>query len=110
MQKESFYIRGKLRDNETRCDHYHSEQDIIAIKFYCCDTYYPCISCHLETAKHPPQVWPVNKFNEKAILCGKCKTELTINEYLSTEGSCPFCHAVFNDGCKLHHHLYFDTK
>ncbi|MGB7999500.1 MAG: CHY zinc finger protein [Anaerobacillus sp.] len=110
MRTEPFDIRGKLTDDETRCEHYHSEQDIIAIKFYCCRTYYSCISCHLETANHPVRVWPVDKFNEEAILCGKCKTELTIREYLSSNRSCPCCHAAFNDGCKLHHHLYFEMK
>ncbi|WP_347552021.1 CHY zinc finger protein [Pseudalkalibacillus hwajinpoensis] len=109
MKQDLLYIKGKVIDEETRCVHYHSDQDIIAIKFYCCDTYYPCITCHQEASTHSVQVWPSNRFDEKAILCGKCKMELTINEYLSLQSACPNCSATFNKGCKLHHHFYFDV-
>ena len=56
--------------------------DIIAIKFKCCEKYYPCYQCHEETADHPAQIWNKDEWNIKAILCGVCKTELTINDYM----------------------------
>ncbi|MFD2750428.1 CHY zinc finger protein [Virgibacillus siamensis] len=94
-------------DNETRCRHYHEENDIIAIKFYCCKEYYSCYKCHAEYGCGQHKVWPKAKFAEKAILCGKCKYELTIDDYLNGGYSCPNCHASFNPGCSIHYHLYF---
>lgn len=101
-------IYGSLVDNKTRCIHWHTEKDIIAIKFYCCGKYYPCYSCHEEHEDHPITVWPREKFNELAILCGECKQQLTINQYLSSGSVCPNCNANFNPGCSLHYHLYFE--
>ena len=54
-------------DDQTRCRHYHSERDIIAIKFKCCETYYPCIFCHEEQADHQVEVWPTKEFDTKAV-------------------------------------------
>ncbi|WP_404454596.1 hypothetical protein LG329_05930 [Virgibacillus necropolis] len=94
-------------DNETRCKHYHSEKDRIAIKFYCCGKYYSCYQCHEEQGCGSLQVWPKPKFNQRAVLCGSCETELTIQEYLDCGSVCPTCSAAFNPGCSLHYHLYF---
>ena len=80
-------VKGNDIDQETRCSHYHTEIDRIAIKFYCCDTYFPCFSCHEESGCSSPQVWPIAQFNQKAVLCGSCGTELTVNEYLSCNSS-----------------------
>ena len=102
-------VYGKPIDNQTRCQHWHSELDIIAIKFKCCDKYYPCFSCHEETADHEPQVWPKSEFDSKAILCGVCGTELSIADYKSSNNTCPNCKAAFNPGCSNHYHLYFET-
>ena len=63
-------VLGKTVDDQTRCEHYHSATDVIAIRFYCCDTYYPCHLCHEETAGHASRQWPVTKRNVPAILCG----------------------------------------
>jgi len=101
-------VKGKLVDQETRCEHYHKSEDIIAIKFYCCDTYYPCYKCHEECADHEIQRWPRDHFDEKAILCGKCQHELTINEYLQSSYTCPVCEATFNAGCARHYSIYFE--
>ena len=68
-------VRGAVLDNETRCAHYHSEIDRIAIKFYCCDTYFPCYECHEEAGCGKPAVWPTEKFTKNAILCGACGYE-----------------------------------
>lgn len=105
---EDIVVKGKPIDKETRCEHYQSEKDIIAIKFYCCGHYYPCIKCHEETADHSVKLWPENKFNEPAVLCGKCGSKLSINEYLECGARCITCGEVFNEKCNLHHHLYFE--
>ena len=102
-------IKGSVIDNETRCSHYHSEIDRIAIKFYCCQTYFPCYECHQEAGCKTPTVWPAEKFDEKAVLCGACGHELAIKEYLECQSTCPKCNESFNPGCGLHRHLYFET-
>jgi uncharacterized CHY-type Zn-finger protein len=84
-------VFGKTVDDQTRCVHWHSELDIIAIKFKCCDKYYPCFSCHEEEADHEHQVWPKEEFDQKAILCGVCGNELTITDYMASNNTCPTC-------------------
>ncbi len=101
-------VKGKVIDEQTRCSHYHSTLDIIAIKFKCCGTYFPCYSCHEEEADHPAIAWPIAERHTKAILCGACGHELTITEYLSSENTCPSCHASFNPNCAKHYGLYFE--
>ncbi|MFS0690272.1 CHY zinc finger protein [Sporosarcina sp. 179-K 8C2 HS] len=103
-------VMGNIIDQETRCTHYHSELDIIAIKFYCCQTYYPCFSCHEESGCGDHKVWPKETFGEKAVLCGKCKYELTVDQYKNSGYRCPSCEAKFNPGCGLHWGLYFENK
>jgi uncharacterized CHY-type Zn-finger protein len=100
-------VKGKLKDEHTRCDHYHTEKDIIAIKFPCCSVYYPCFQCHDETADHPAEAWEASAFSEKAVLCGNCGHRLAIHEYLRSGYQCPECGADFNPGCGNHSHLYF---
>ncbi|MDX1807112.1 MAG: CHY zinc finger protein [Paenisporosarcina sp.] len=102
-------VKGNDIDQETRCLHYHTEIDRIAIKFYCCDTYFPCFSCHEESGCNSAQVWPKDQFHQKAVLCGSCGHELTIEEYLSCKSVCSCCHKAFNPGCSLHKHLYFEV-
>ncbi|WP_077621839.1 CHY zinc finger protein [Sediminibacillus massiliensis] len=100
-------VRGSVVDHQTRCVHYFSDRDIIAIKFACCGAYYPCYKCHQDNAGHPVRLWERHQFNKKAILCGCCQKELSISSYLNTD-NCPNCHAAFNPGCRNHHHLYFN--
>ena len=59
--------------------------DIIAIRFKCCDKYYPCYQCHEETADHPAQMWNKDEWDTMAILCGVCKTEMTIRNICDPE-------------------------
>ena len=103
-----YTIKGKTTDNFTRCEHYHSSLDIIAIKFKCCNEYYACFYCHQEEADHEAQVWGKDEFANKAILCGQCKNEQSISEYMSSSNKCPNCGVNFNPNCKKHYHLYFD--
>lgn len=102
-------VKGKLVDDNTRCIHYHSSLDIIAVKFKCCGEYYPCYYCHQEEAGHAAIVWDRSALNTKAILCGICFHEMSIAEYKACNYRCPFCEAAFNPKCVNHDHLYFET-
>lgn len=110
MNKKNIAVRGSVIDEHTRCIHYHSTRDVIAIKMKCCNEYYPCIDCHTETAGHPAAVWSATEFDTKAVLCGACNTELTIAEYLQSGHQCPVCQASFNPGCSNHYHYYFAVE
>jgi uncharacterized CHY-type Zn-finger protein len=103
-------VKGNIVDDQTRCVHWHSPLDVIAIKFKCCDEYYPCYQCHEETVNHKPQVWKKEEWDAKAILCGVCKKELTINEYFNSDNKCLYCGAAFNPNCSRHYHLYFEKQ
>ncbi len=102
-------IKGKLVDDNTRCVHYHSPLDIIAIKFKCCNNYYPCYYCHKEEEDHMADRWKKNEQNTKAILCGVCKSEMTILQYLHCNNICPFCGSGFNPNCSKHYPLYLEV-
>jgi uncharacterized CHY-type Zn-finger protein len=101
-------LRGVGVDGQTRCAHYHSPRDVIAIRFACCDVYYPCHACHEALAGHPAERWPRGRFGEPAVLCGACRATLTAEEYLRSGHTCPRCGAAFNPGCAAHHDLYFE--
>lgn len=101
-------VRGAVVDGQTRCVHYRSELDVVAIRFACCGEFYPCHLCHEEAAGHPSAVWPLDERGAEAVLCGVCGSVLTIAEYLESS-SCPRCAAGFNPGCSLHAHLYFEV-
>jgi uncharacterized CHY-type Zn-finger protein len=101
------HVAGIDLDAETRCRHYHSRLDIVAIKMRCCGTYYACKDCHDALAGHPIAVWPAEVRDTPAILCGACGTELAIRQYLDCGDHCPACGAPFNPGCRTHRHFYF---
>ena len=101
-------IDGLVIDDQTRCAHYNSELDIIAIKFKCCGDWFPCFECHSAFADHAAEVWPESEFGERAILCGSCGNQLEIVEYFSAGSICPKCKSKFNPGCANHYHLYFE--
>ncbi|KZN24565.1 hypothetical protein A4G99_09340 [Haladaptatus sp. R4] len=101
-------VHGVDVDAETRCAHYDTERDVIAIRFPCCDEYYPCFRCHDAVAEHPRETWPEDERDTEAVLCGVCGAELTIAEYLDSGSQCPDCDAEFNPACANHYELYFD--
>lgn len=101
-------ITGVDVDPETRCAHYDAPRDVLAVRFPCCERYYPCHDCHETVADHDPAVWSPASFGRRAILCGVCGTQQSIAEYLAAPDACPACEAPFNPGCVDHHHLYFD--
>ena len=108
MNNKPYVVHGIGLDDETRCTHYHTPLDVIAIKFKCCDKFYACIHCHNESEDHAPIPWSKSEFDEHAILCGVCKTTLSIKDYMQTD-HCPHCGAQFNPRCAAHYPLYFDV-
>ena len=100
-------VHGLQLDPETRCAHWHSPRDIIAIKMRCCGRYYACRECHDAMETHAVEVWPEAEWGQPAVLCGACGHELSISEYLACESRCTACGAGFNPGCHKHRHLYF---
>jgi uncharacterized CHY-type Zn-finger protein len=103
-------VLGVELDPQTRCVHYRSELDVIAIKVRCCGEYYACKECHDALADHDLDPWPRQEFETRAVLCGVCGSELTIREYLDSGSVCPACGAGFNPRCRLHHHFYFSLR
>jgi uncharacterized CHY-type Zn-finger protein len=101
-------VRGINLDAQTRCLHYHSAADIVAIKMKCCGIYYACKDCHIALAGHAIAVWPRSDRDQQVVLCGACGAELTIRAYLNCDSRCPACRAEFNPGCRSHHHFYFE--
>ena len=102
-------VRGAGVDSQTRCRHYSTARDVVAIQFECCRTFYCCHECHDASADHPTRVWSREAFDEPAVLCGVCGTRIAIADYLADGSACPSCDAAFNPGCRAHRHLYFET-
>ena len=100
-------VRGIDLDAETRCAHYKTPRDILAIKMKCCGVYYACKDCHEALAGHASEVWPRGEWNELAVLCGACGHEMSIAQYMGSGYACPACGADFNPGCRNHYHFYF---
>jgi uncharacterized CHY-type Zn-finger protein len=100
-------LRGVGVDAETRCLHYNSPVDVVAIRFPCCDTFFPCHACHDDCTDHDAERWPADRFDADAVLCGACEGTLTVAEYLDCEHDCPHCGASFNPGCAAHADRYF---
>ena len=114
VERARIDVLGPTVDDETRCVHWHGATDVVAMRFACCDAYYPCFECHTEAAGHDAVRWPVARFDEPAVLCGVCRAELSAAEYQTVSAApapaCPHCAALFNPGCSLHAHLYFDSS
>jgi len=101
-------VKGNNVDEQTRCFHYHSSLDVIAIKFKCCNEFFACYFCHKEVADHITEKWSKDEYKTKAVLCGSCKKEISINAYMRCDNICPNCKANFNPGCLNHYPLYFE--
>jgi len=100
-------VHGVDMDTETRCAHYGTERDVVALRFGCCSDYYACYKCHRELADHDGEPWPATEREASAVLCGVCETTLTAREYIAAD-SCPNCEAAFNPGCASHYGTYFE--
>lgn len=112
-------VHGQTVDEQTRCVHYNTDLDVIAIKFVCCERYYPCFECHAAAEAHPAEQWSRERWGQAAILCGGCRNELSIEEYkraLAAAGAaasgiahCPRCSIAINERCSVHAELYFEA-
>lgn len=103
-------VFGSIYDNETRCTHWHTDKDIIALKFACCGKYWPCYQCHNSCMEGPLRKYAVVESAVKVVLCGSCAEEMTFQEYIDCDYACKKCHGEFNPGCKLHYGIYFDLR
>ncbi|SDF55054.1 Uncharacterized protein, contains Zn-finger domain of CHY type [Halorubrum xinjiangense] len=103
-------LRGIDVDPETRCAHWDAPVDVVALRFGCCETYYPCDACHDAATGHEAVPWPRERFDEPAVLCGVCGATLTARAYLDGTDACPACDARFNPGCRKHRDRYFEVK
>jgi uncharacterized CHY-type Zn-finger protein len=102
-------VLGLDLDPQTRCVHWHSPRDIVAIKMHCCGEYYACKDCHDALAGHALVPWPRASWDENAVLCGACGHEMSVLAYLACDNRCPACAASFNPGCREHYRFYFET-
>ncbi|CAB16256.1 helper of TIM Hot13 [Schizosaccharomyces pombe] len=105
--RSSTNVYGKLVDNETRCFHYHSKADVVALRCGQCEKFYACFQCHDELNTHPFLPWRKAKFHIPCVICGACKNSLTVEEYRSTV-HCKYCNHPFNPKCKNHAGYYFE--
>ncbi|WP_433626734.1 CHY zinc finger protein [Halomicrococcus sp. NG-SE-24] len=101
-------VRGVDVGPETRCAHYDSERDVVAVRFRCCGEHFPCFRCHDAVADHDRERWSRDDRSVEAVLCGVCGTELAISTYLDCGSTCPSCGTAFNPGCADHYDLYFE--
>jgi uncharacterized CHY-type Zn-finger protein len=106
--RRTIEVRGVGVDTLTRCAHYNSPLDVLAIKMKCCGEYFACKDCHDALAGHPLEPWPSERRDELALLCGRCGAGLTIARYLESATQCSFCKARFNPHCSDHHRYYFE--
>jgi uncharacterized CHY-type Zn-finger protein len=100
-------LRGFQVDPETRCAHYDGPRDVIAIRFACCEVYYPCFRCHRAVASHETRRWPPERRAAPTVLCGVCGDTMTAGAYRRADHTCPTCGAAFNPGCAAHWDRYF---
>ena len=100
-------VHGVDIDAQTRCAHWHSPLDVIAIKFACCHEFYSCHDCHAALAGHKAKRWTAELIQD-VVLCGACGKLLSTCEYLNSGAQCTECGARFNPACEKHYHLYFE--
>jgi uncharacterized CHY-type Zn-finger protein len=89
-------VLGNDVDYQNRCEHCSSHLDVVAFRFKCCGRYYACARCHDALAGHEIVIWERRDFETQAVLCGVCRSEFTIEEYLAGNNRCPRCNATFN--------------
>lgn len=109
-QRFDVSLRGVDVGGETRCTHYDTALDVVALRFPCCGAYYPCFRCHAAVTDHESARVPREQFDEAAVLCGVCEGTLSVRAYLDCDDSCPACGASFNPGCRRHRDRYFAVE
>lgn len=96
-------IYGIKIDQQSRCIHYHTKNDIVALMCRQCQKFYACYKCHDELNNHTFR--PVYANQVHNILCGNCRSLLKYNQYKLNY--CPYCQHSFNPKCIIHHSIYF---
>ncbi|MBQ0052018.1 MAG: hypothetical protein KBT11_08140 [Treponema sp.] len=96
-------IFGKLTDDQGRCQHYHTELDIIANRCGQCRKLYSCYKCHDELEDH--KFLPMDSKEKDTVMCGVCGKLFSYNEYSELE-KCTNCGGKFNPRCSLHKSCY----
>ncbi|XCY62422.1 CHY zinc finger protein [Streptococcus iniae] len=91
-------------DAQSRCVHYHSLTDIVALKCQVCQKYYACYHCHDEMENHPFATTDTSE--ALPVICGACRTFLSRKEYETK--ACPNCQKPFNPECARHSSIYFN--
>ena len=103
---------GVNTHGQSRCAHWHSDLDVLALQSPCCSKFYACATCHDALEDHPLQPWPADtKLSTKVLLCGVCEATFSAGQYLSGDKFCPdpACAAPFNPGCRKHWHVHFSA-
>ena len=102
-------VQGLRLDSQSRCAHWHSELDIVALRMPGDEVFYACYECYEAIHHKLPPRWKKEDFDEaEAILCGNCGTVMNVRTYLNSNNQCPTCQAAFNPGCAKHYHFYFE--
>ncbi|OFI49317.1 hypothetical protein BG261_01675 [Floricoccus tropicus] len=97
-------VYGFLVDNQGRCQHYHTDLDIIANRCQICNKLYSCFKCHDENELHSFEGFDFNS-NKLSVMCCVCGQEFSYKIY-SELTNCPSCKSAFNPRCKLHKNIY----
>ena len=67
---------------ESRCKHYHSKLDVLALESSCCNKFYSCVKCHDEMENHAMIPWDSDtSLNRHALLCGVCEKTFSIRTW-----------------------------
>jgi uncharacterized CHY-type Zn-finger protein len=93
---QAFSVLGMDVDWQNRCEHCTSPLDVVAFRYKCCDLYYACVKCHEVLAGHGIVIWGNADYETLGVLCGICRTEFTIGEYLAGDDRCPNCKTAFD--------------
>jgi uncharacterized CHY-type Zn-finger protein len=93
---QAFSVLGIDVDWQNRCEHCTSPLDVVAFRYKCCGLYYACVKCHEVLAGHEIVIWDEMDDETLGVLCGICRTEFTIGEYLAGDNRCLNCKTVFN--------------
>ena len=96
-------IWGKLVDEQSRCEHYHSKLDIIANKCALCKKFYACYKCHNEMENH--NFAPASIEEPDTVMCGACGKTYSYKNYSSIT-ACTECGGSFNPNCANHKCIY----
>lgn len=97
-------IHGIDLDQDGRCMHYHTENDVVALACAQCHRYFACYQCHDAIMTH--KFAPADP-TAKSVMCGVCHQTMNYQDYSQNE--CPNCHHAFNPKCVRHQDIYFES-